>query len=67
MVVGSSFFSPLVISRAIFSELDPGYHKFQPGNDTLISLCVVNVGVLQRASAPPLGLYPAVPLFFGVF
>lgn len=55
------FFSP-VINRAIFSELDPRYHKLQPENDTLISLCVLNAGVLQRESAPPLGLCPAVPL-----
>lgn len=64
VVVGSIylfFFSP-VINRAIFSELDPRYHKLQPENDTLISLCVLNAGVLQRESAPPLGLCPAVPL-----
>lgn len=57
----------LMVKMTIFSELDSQYHKLQPENDTLISLCVLNAGILQRESAPSVDLYPAVSLFFSLF
>lgn len=45
---GSIFFFSLMINRTIFSGVDSRYRRLQPGNDSLISLCVLNAGVLQK-------------------
>lgn len=66
VVVDGNIFS-LMIKRTIFSELNSQYHKLQPENDTLISLCVLNAEILQRESVPLVDLYPAVSLFFSLF
>lgn len=65
-VVDGNIFS-LMIKRTIFGELDSQYHKLQPENDTLISLYVLNAGILQKESVPPVDFYPAVSLFFSLF